>query len=96
MATLAPYSARVHGWTRRQGLQFFNRDLVVSEDANLAGDTKRLLRYFPRGKSRVLHQGARRGQCVGASAANGCNPLIRLNHIAGAAEQISLAGVGDD
>src|SRR4051812_1607206 len=70
-----------------------NRDVGIGVHANLGGDLEAALYDFPRGKLGVLHQRARRGQSVRAPGADGENPVVGLDDVAGAGDDEAVLAV---
>src|SRR5664279_1721485 len=76
-------------------VQFFDRDLIVGIDTNLSCDAQGLLRDIASRKLGVLKKGARRCQSIRSAAADGCDAFIRLNYVAGSADQECLLQISN-
>src|ERR1039458_4359105 len=76
-------------------LQLFNRDVIVGKDADLAGNFHGLFSDLARRQSCVLGERRRGGGRIRASATDGGDAGVRLNHVALSADEKSLGLVGD-
>src|SRR5512140_3234465 len=78
--------ANDQGPTTNDALQLFYRHLVIGIDAHLAGNLHCFFANLAGCKLRMLGKGLGRGFGERASAANGGNATVRLDHVALAAE----------
>src|SRR6478672_12316816 len=63
-------------------LQFFDHDLLIGIDANLARNRHRFLRDGARAKIRVGRQRLRRGQRVRPARSDSDNPIVGFDEVA--------------
>src|SRR5438445_7055199 len=74
----------------------FDRDVVIGVDADGGGDLQGLCGDLPGAHRRMCGQSARGGERIRAAAADGQNPVVRLDEISGAGDQVGPFAVGDD
>src|ERR1039457_3430242 len=68
--------------------------VLIGVDADVAGDLHGFLDDAARGQFRAAQERGGRGGGVGTARADGHDPFIRLDHIAGPADQVHVLGVG--